>query len=187
KPWALLVEIVLGRQVAAVVADLEVAVVAGGAAGGAHIADQLALADGLARADGQGQAVAVQGAVAVAVVDDEGVAVAGAGAAPLVAGPGHHAAGRCVDGGARRGADVHTLVAAGVPAGTIGVLGHRPDEGAVAHLGHAAAGHIGAPIALPDYDVSGHLAALVGLVAYGTVSGHAVQGGDCLPSTQPLL
>ena len=41
------VEVVLGGQVTAVLADLEVAVVAAGASGGAHIADQLALADGL--------------------------------------------------------------------------------------------------------------------------------------------
>ena len=52
------------------------AVVAGGTARAAQIADELALPDGLARADGQVQAVCIHRAVSAAVVDDDRVAIA---------------------------------------------------------------------------------------------------------------
>ena len=82
------VEHVLGRNVTAVVADLKVAVVAAGASGAAHIANELALLDRLTGVHHQRQAVSVQGGVAVAVVDDDGVAVAVARTGPVVAGLG---------------------------------------------------------------------------------------------------
>ena len=70
------VEHVLGRNVTAVVADLKVAVVAAGASGAAHIADQLALLDRLTRVHRQRQTVRIHRGVAAAVADDDGVAVA---------------------------------------------------------------------------------------------------------------
>ena len=62
------VEHVLRGNVRAVAADLEVAVVAAGTSGAAHMADQLALLDGLACMDRQRQAVCIHGGVAVAMV-----------------------------------------------------------------------------------------------------------------------
>ena len=108
------------------------AVVAAGTAGAAHIADELALADALARTDGQGQAVRIDRGVAAGVADDDRVAVAGARARLIVARLGNGAAGGGVDGRARRGADIHALVAAAVPARAVAVVGYRPDELAAA-------------------------------------------------------
>lgn len=78
-------EEILWGQIGTAAADLKVAVVAAGTAGAAHIADELALADALARIDAQGQAVRIDRGVATGVADDDRVAVAGARARLIVA------------------------------------------------------------------------------------------------------
>ena len=87
----------IGRRVdlGAVDPNLEVAVAAGGAAGGAGLGDGLPLIDLVSRADQQAGVVAVVGLLTVAVVDDDQVAVAA-----LVAGKGDGAAVGRLDGGA---------------------------------------------------------------------------------------
>ena len=50
---------------------------AGGVAGGAHVGDLLPLGHGLAGRNRQARAVAVDGRIAVAVVDDDMIAIAG--------------------------------------------------------------------------------------------------------------
>ena len=104
-------EHVLRGNVRTIETDLKVAVVAGGTARAAHIADELALLDGLARADGQGQAVCIHGAVAAAVVDDDRVAIARARTGLVVTRLGDGAACGGVDGRTRRCTDVHAPVA----------------------------------------------------------------------------
>ena len=74
----------LGRNIRTIEPDLKVAVVAAGAARAAHIADELALLDALARVDGQGQAVCIHRGVPAAVADDDRVAVAPARAGALI-------------------------------------------------------------------------------------------------------
>ena len=108
------------------------AVVAGGTARAAQIADELALLDGLARADGQGQAVRIHRAVSTAVVDDDRVAIARTCTGLVVTRLGDGTACGGVDGRTGRGADVHALVASAVPARAVAVVRHRPDELAAA-------------------------------------------------------
>ncbi len=92
------------------------AVVAAGASGAAHIADQLALLDRLTRVHRQRQTVRIHRGVAAAVADDDGVAITRTGTGLVVAGLGHGAARRCVDGRTGSRTDIHTLVVAAVPA-----------------------------------------------------------------------
>ena len=93
----------IGRRVdlGAIDPNLEVAVAAGGAAGGAGLGDGLPLIDLVTRADQQAGVVAVVGLLTVAVVDDDQVAVAA-----LVAGKGDGAAVGRLDGGAVGDGDV---------------------------------------------------------------------------------
>ena len=122
------VEHVLRCNVRAVAPDLEVAVVAAGTSGAAHIADELTLLDRLTGVHHQRQAVGVQGGVAVAVADDDGVAVAVACTGAVIAGLGHRTACRSIDRRTGGGADIYALVAAAVPAGAVPIAGHRPDK-----------------------------------------------------------
>ena len=87
------------------------AVVAAGASGIAYIADELSLLDRLTGVHHQRQAVGVHGSVAVAMVDDDGVAVAVARTGAVIAGLGDRTACRSVDRRTSGGADIHALVA----------------------------------------------------------------------------
>ena len=62
------------------------------------------------------------------VADDDGVAVACTRTGAVIAGLGHRTACRSVNGRTGGGADIHTLVAAAVPAGAVPIAGHRPDK-----------------------------------------------------------
>src|SRR5436305_1340278 len=117
------------------VAGLEVHVRAGGVAGLADVADQLALVDGLAVGRGEPAHVGVQRAHPAAVVDDDGVAVAA-----LLTDEDHRAGLRRPDGGADVVGDVDARVE---PAPAHAVLGgdaavRRPDAAAAAGAGVGA-------------------------------------------------
>ncbi len=131
-------EHVLRCDVRTIETDLEVAVVAGGTARAAQIADELALLDGLACADGQGQAVGIHGAVAAAVADDDRVAIARCPHRPCCNPPWSPCRLPKRRWAYRPGTDIHALVAAAIPARAVPVAGHRPDK-------LTAAGDIGAP------------------------------------------
>lgn len=109
------------------------AVVAGGVARGADIADDLPLRDGLSLRNSDAGHVTVQRLVAVAVVDLHIVAV---GIMPACSND------RAGVGGQNRRAvgstDVRAAVTIAHPAADVLIIRHRPDEGAGADLGNHA-------------------------------------------------
>ena len=123
----------LGVDGGAVDADLKVAVGAGGVAGGAEIADRLARADAVPDRDGEAGHMAVERRIAVAVVDNDAVAVAA-----VVLGQDHRARGRGHDRAAVQAVAVDvdtgvemTRAVLAVNAGDQVLGRHRPAEGAV--------------------------------------------------------
>ena len=129
---------------------LKVAVVAGGAAGGAHLGDGLALVDLVAGRNQDAGAVAVVGLLAVAVIHNDQIAVA-PHAAGGPAGEDHGAAIGGRDVGAVGGGNVNAaVVAVGAKDGAVAEVGgnapvYGPDKVAVGQPGGAHLGAHSAP------------------------------------------
>src|SRR5690606_16429933 len=151
----------------------------GGQAGSAHVADDLALADIAAHADAGGVAthVSVQGLVGLAVLDDDGVAIAA-----LAAHVDHPAVAGRLDRGAGGCGIVHTLVGADlvqyrvaptrVESGADTGKFHRGTDEGLAH-----AGAVGAVIAGMAIGI-GIAHGGIGVAAVGEACSEDVAGAD---------
>lgn len=127
----------LGAETSTIIIHLKVAVVAGRVTRGANQADDIALVHGLACCAFQLRHMRIQRAVAVAVVDNNIIAIA-----VMPTGSNDLAGIRCNDGGTVSGTDIGTLMVRAHPAADIGIVRNRPYKCAAANAGNHAAGKL---------------------------------------------